>query len=318
MLKALPTNIDPALSVGYDTSDDACVYAVRDDLALIQTLDFFPPIVDDPFAYGQIAAANALSDVYAMGATPTLALNILCVPSCLTPAEVAAILAGGAQKVREAGAVIAGGHSVEDAEPKYGLCVTAFASPLSIWSNASAQPGDVLILTKPLGNGILATAAKQDKITQAQFAPAIEAMATLNKYARDAAAQYTVHACTDITGFGFLGHAGEMAVASGVTLRIHADAVPVFDGVHELAQAGVVPGGAKRNAEYLAEKIHFAPDVSEAMRSILHDPQTSGGLLLSVPVNEKNALLGALQAGGVVACAVGEVVTKSGFTVEVK
>jgi len=317
MLKALPANIDPALLVGYDTSDDACVYAVRDDLALIQTLDFFPPIVDDPFQYGQIAAANALSDVYAMGATPTLALNILCVPVCLTPAEVAAILAGGAQKVREAGAVIAGGHSVEDAEPKYGLCVTAFASPLTIWSNAGAQPGDVLILTKPLGNGILATAAKQDKITQEAFAPAITAMATLNKYARDAAAQFTVHACTDITGFGFLGHASEMAVASGVTLHIHADALPIFDGVRELAEAGVIPGGAKRNAEYLADKIHFAPHISQAMQCILHDPQTSGGLLLSVPAHEKNALLSALQTGDTAARIVGEVIPHGAHAIEV-
>jgi len=318
MLKALPANIDPALLVGYDTSDDACVYAVRDDLAFIQTLDFFPPIVDDPFQYGQIAAANALSDVYAMGATPTLALNILCVPSCLTPAEVAAILAGGAQKVREAGAVIAGGHSVEDAEPKYGLCVTAFAHPNKIWSNAGAQLGDVLILTKPLGNGIFATAAKQDKITQAQFAPAIDAMATINKYARDAAARFTVHACTDITGFGFLGHASEMAIASGVTLRINADALPIFEGVRELAQAGIVPGGAKRNADYLADKVHFVPNVSQAMKSILYDPQTSGGLLLSVPAHEKNALMSALTADGVVACVVGAVLCKKNYTIEVK
>jgi len=317
MLKALPANIDPALLVGYDTSDDACVYAVRDDFALIQTLDFFPPIVDDPFQYGQIAAANALSDVYAMGATPTLALNILCVPSCLTPAEVAAILAGGAQKVREAGAVIAGGHSVEDAEPKYGLCVTAFAHPTKIWSNAGAQPGDALILTKPLGNGILATAAKQDKITQADFAPAIAAMATLNKYARDAAASFTVHACTDITGFGFLGHASEMAIASGVTLHIRADALPIFDGVRELAHAGVVPGGAKRNADYLANKIHFAPHISEAMQSILHDPQTSGGLLLSAPAVQRDALLTALQTGDIAACMVGEVNPLCAHAIEV-
>ena len=164
MLKALPQNYDPSLLVGYDTSDDACVYKLREDLVLIQTVDFFPPIVDDPYAYGQIAAANALSDVYAMGASPGIALNILCVPGCLPPGDVAAILAGGADKVREAGAVIAGGHSVEDAEPKYGLCVSAWIDPGQIWSNAGARPGDVLVLTKPLGNGILATAAKKDII----------------------------------------------------------------------------------------------------------------------------------------------------------
>jgi selenide,water dikinase len=307
MLKSLPKNIDPALLVGYDTSDDACVYRIQGNLALIQTLDFFPPIVDDPFAYGQIAAANALSDIYAMGAVPALALNILCVPSCLNAGEVSAILAGGADKIREAGAVIAGGHSVEDAEPKYGLCVSAFADPAGIWSNAGAKPGDVLILTKPLGNGILATAAKQDKITQADFAPAVTAMTVLNKYARDAAAGFTVHGCTDITGFGFLGHGCEMAEASGVTLHITAKEIPLFDGVRALAEGGIIPGGAKRNADFLAGKVRFAPHVDATMQSILNDPQTSGGLLFSVPLAERDRLLAALAKNGVQGCCVGEV-----------
>ena len=318
MLKALPTNIDPALLVGYDTSDDACVYQLRDGLALIQTLDFFPPIVDDPFAYGQIAAANALSDVYAMGAVPTLALNILCVPSCLTAAEVASILAGGAEKVREAGAVIAGGHSVEDAEPKYGLCVSAFADPGKIWSNAGAKPGDVLVLTKPIGNGILATAAKQDKITQEAFEPAIRAMTTLNKYTRDGAADFSVHACTDITGFGFLGHACEMAEAGGVTLEINSLHVPLFDGVFALAEQGVVPGGAKRNADYLCKKVFFDPAVSATMQNVLHDPQTSGGLLLSIPENEKDALLAALQNAGAEGAVVGYVTARNAQAIYVR
>ncbi|MCL2204026.1 MAG: selenide, water dikinase SelD [Defluviitaleaceae bacterium] len=318
MLKSLPKHIDPALLVGYDTSDDACVYRLGPDLAMIQTLDFFPPIVDDPFAYGQIAAANALSDIYAMGAAPALALNILCVPGCLTAGEVAAILAGGAEKVREAGAIIAGGHSVEDAEPKYGLCVSAFADPVRVWSNAGAKPGDALILTKPLGNGILATAAKQDKITQAAFAPAIAAMATLNKYARDAAVPFTVHACTDITGFGFLGHACEMAVASQCSLMIHPAAMPIFDGVLALAQRGVVPGGAKRNADYLAGKILLAEEISPAMEGILHDPQTSGGLLLCVPQEEKDPLLAALEKAGAGGWAVGGVVPQGAYAIEVK
>jgi len=317
MLQALPANIDPALVVGYDTSDDACVYLVRDDLALIQTLDFFPPIVDDAFEYGQIAAANALSDVYAMGAQPTLALNILCVPSCLTAADVAAILAGGAAKVQEAGAVIAGGHSVEDAEPKYGLCVSAFAHPGEIWSNAGARAGDVLVLTKPLGNGILATAAKQDKISQADFAPAVAAMATLNKYARDAAAGLDIHACTDITGFGFTGHGCEMAIASGVTLHINAEKIPLFECAYALAEAGVVPGGAKRNADFLAKKIHFAPDVSPAMQHILHDPQTSGGLLFSLPASQKNALLQALEKNGAQGAVIGQVLPQTTYVMEV-
>lgn len=318
MLKSLPKNIDPALLVGFDTSDDACVYQLRDDLALIQTLDFFPPIVDDPFAYGQIAAANALSDIYAMGATPALALNILCVPPCLTPAEVAAILAGGADKVREAGAVIAGGHSVEDAEPKYGLCVSAFADPAGIWSNAGAKPGDALILTKPLGNGILATAAKQDKLTSAQFEQAIFSMITLNKYARDAAVSFTVNACTDITGFGFLGHACEMAEASGVTLLIDHTAIPLFDGVQDLAEKGIVPGGAKRNAAYLQGKIALSQIIYPPMQGILHDPQTSGGLLFSVPMAEKDPLIAALKNVGAGGWFVGEVINKGSYAIEVR
>lgn len=286
-------------------------------MALIQTLDFFPPIVDDPFVYGQIAAANALSDIYAMGAEPSLGLNILCVPSCLTPGDVAAILAGGADKVREAGAVIAGGHSVEDAEPKYGLCVSAFADPVKIWSNAGAKPGDVLILTKPIGNGILATAAKQDKITPVQFEQAITYMTTLNKYAQKAAAGYNVNACTDITGFGFLGHANEMAEASSVTLLVDHKAVPLLDLAYELAKKGVVPGGAGRNAAYLQGKIGFDKTIGDITKDILHDPQTSGGLLFSVPKEEKNPLLTALKTNGAEGWVVGEVAEKGAYNIAV-
>jgi selenide,water dikinase len=294
MLKALPQGLDPNLLVSFDTSDDACVYKLQDKLALIQTVDFFPPIVDDPYFYGQIAAANALSDIYAMGACPSIALNILCIPACLPRTDVASILAGGAQKVREAGAVIAGGHSVEDEEPKYGLCVSAFIDPVYIWSNAGACVGDILVLTKPLGNGILATAAKRDKITQAEFQPAVESMAALNKYTRDAAVNgcVGVHACTDVTGFGLLGHAYEMAEASGCTLEFASNDFPLFEGVYHLAEEGVVPGGAERNANYLAGKISFAADVPLSLRSILYDPQTSGGLLLSIPEKDINSFAG--------------------------
>jgi selenide,water dikinase len=318
MLKSLPKNIDPQLLIGYDTSDDACVYQLRDGLALIQTVDFFPPIVDDPCAYGQIAAANALSDIYAMGGEPALALNILCVPPCLAPHEVAAILAGGAQKVREAGAVVAGGHSIEDAEPKYGLCVSAFVDPARIWSNAGAKPGDALILTKPLGNGILATAAKTDRITPSRFEQAVVSMAALNKYARDAATRFTVHACTDITGFGFLGHAYEMAAASGCSLVIECGAVPSFDDAYDLAKAGVVPGGAKRNADYLAGKIDFAQNISTPMRNVLNDPQTSGGLLLCVPEGEREPLLAALREAGAQGWWVGYVIEPRGYCISVR
>ena len=303
--------------MGFDVSDDACVYKVREDLALIQTVDFFPPIVDDPYFYGQIAAANALSDIYAMGASPSIALNILCIPACLPRSDVAAIIAGGAEKVREAGAIIAGGHSVEDEEPKYGLCVSAFVDPACIWSNAGARPGDVLILTKPLGNGILATAAKRDKITQAEFQSAIESMATLNKYARDAAAKTRVHACTDVTGFGLLGHAYEMAEASGCSLEFTARDFPLFEGAYTLAEQGVVPGGAERNASYLAGKISVADSVPTPLRSILYDPQTSGGLLLSVPEEDASLLLLHLEEAGVKGVVVGRVLAQGMYAIAV-
>jgi len=304
--------------VGFDTRDDACVYKLTEDLVLIQTVDFFPPIVDNPFEYGQIAAANSLSDIYAMGASPNIALNILCVPSCLPHEDVAAILAGGALKVKEAGAVIAGGHSVEDNEPKYGMCVSACINPANIWSNAGAKPGDVLILTKPLGNGILATAAKKDLITQSEFQTAIDSMTTLNKYARDAAAKTKVNACTDITGFGFLGHSSELAEASGVTLFISAEKIPVFDGAVKLAEQGIIPGGAGRNEEYLSGKINFAEGVSKELRAILFDPQTSGGLLFSVPKEDKDELLKNLNEAKVNASVIGNVYPKGQYLIEVK
>jgi len=317
MLKALPKNINPSLLVGYDTSDDACVYKLRDDLVLIQTVDFFPPIVDDPFEYGQIAAANSLSDIYAMGASPNIALNIFCVPSCLPPGDVAAILAGGAEKVCEAGAIIAGGHSVEDNEPKYGLCVSAAVDPKNIWSNASAKEGDVLILTKPLGNGILATAAKRDLISYDEFREAVKSMATLNKYARDAALDVRVNACTDITGFGFLGHAGEMAVASECSFIIEGKEIPVFEGALKLAEEGIIPGGALRNEEYLKEKVFLGENISSPLKAVLFDPQTSGGLLFSVPAEDGDKLMQSLKTAGVCAHLIGKVSKRDKFFIRV-
>jgi len=317
MLKALPKNHDPSLMVGFDTSDDACVYKLRDDLVLIQTVDFFTPIVDDPYHFGQIAAANALSDIYAMGANPLVALNILCVPSCMAKEDVAAILAGGADKVREAGAVIAGGHSVIDPEPKYGLSVSACVDPEHIWSNAGAKPGDVLVLTKPLGNGILATAAKQDVITQREFMEAVVSMATLNMYAQRGAAKTRVHACTDITGFGFLGHSYEMAEASNCTLVFTAKDIPLFENVYQLSEKGIIPGGAGRNMEYLASNVRIGTNVPEPLAPILYDPQTSGGLLLSVPYECVDKLLVNLGEEGASGVIVGEVRKKGEFAIEV-
>lgn len=277
--------------MGFDTSDDACVYLVRDDLAVIQTVDFFPPVVDDPYQFGQIAAANALSDIYAMGGEPTLALNLLCFPTCLPLEAVRDILAGGADKVREAGAIIAGGHSVDDNEPKYGLSVSAFAHPDSIWTNAGAREGDALILTKPLGSGITTTAAKAGEIPKEEFAASIAVMATLNKYARDAAVTVGIGACTDITGFGLMGHAAEMADASGVTIEIFAERPALLPGAAECAKMGIVPGGAYRNRDYLAGRCLIDGNVPLHVQDILFDPQTSGGLLLALPEEKAAGLL---------------------------
>ena len=283
------------LLVGFDTSDDACVYRLTEDQAVIQTVDFFPPIVDDPRMYGQIAAANSLSDVYAMGGVPAFALNILCFPTCLPLEMLREILDGGYAKVQEAGAIIAGGHSIDDPIPKYGLCVTGFIHPAKVWSNAGAREGDLLILTKPLGSGITTTAAKAGLITPAQLAPSLEAMATLNKYARDVVAVVGANACTDITGFGLLGHAGEMADGSNKTIEIFSEKIPLLTGALSLAQREIIPGGAERNRDYMEGRVDFAPNVGGALQSVLWDPQTSGGLLVSVGEADAIVLLSRLE-----------------------
>ena len=280
-------------------------------------MDFFPPIVDDPYLFGQIAASNSLSDIYAMGGSPAIALNILGLPNCLPPDTAAKILAGGASKVKEAGAVVAGGHTIEDAEPKYGMCVTGFTHPAKIWCNSGAKPGDALVLTKPLGSGILATAAKQDKITPDEFMEATRSMAALNKYARDAAQDIQINACTDITGFGLLGHAYEMAGASRVTLKFESENLPVFEGVCTLVAKGIIPGGAKRNEEFLKEKTFVNENISAELQHVLFDPQTSGGLLFSVPKQDLDRLLLNLERANVSAAVVGNVTEKSDYFVVV-
>lgn len=294
------------------------MYKINDELAVIQTVDFFPPIVDDPYLYGQIAAANALSDIYAMGAEPMLALNIVCFPSALPLTMLKEMMAGGAEKVREAGAIIAGGHSIDDPQPKYGLCVSGFANPTSIWTNASAKEGDLLILTKPLGSGITNTAAKADLLTAEQLQPTYAVMAMLNKYARDVAVQSTVNACTDITGFGLLGHALEMANASHKTIEVFSSAMPLLPHALEMAELEIVPGGAYRNREHTAGKIHIAEDISEPMSDILFDPQTSGGLLLSVPAWEAHALLERLKAVCPQTAIIGRVLPRAAYAVFVR
>lgn len=293
--------------VGFDASDDAAVYRINDDTAMIQTADFFPPVVDDPRSFGRIAAANALSDVYAMGGTPRLAINLLCFPTCLNLEIVREILAGGADKVVEAGAVIAGGHSIEDTEPKYGLCVTGFARPEEILTNSGAKPGDLLVLTKPVGTGVLSTAAKAELLTDGQLKEMIDLMSTLNKGAQEVMLPLKPSACTDITGFGLLGHVNELAEGSGVTVQLWADTVPFASGALELARDGIIPAGAYRNMDFTAGDTLEDSAVPREVLDCLYDPQTAGGLLFSVPERQLHALMGRMMDAGVPAVAVGAV-----------
>ncbi len=299
---------DPKLLVGLGTSDDAAVYLVGPDVAIIQTVDFFTPVVDDPFLFGQIAAANALSDIYAMGGKPLLALNIVCFPSCLDTGILRQILQGGADKVKEAGALLAGGHSIDDNEPKYGLAVTGTAKPDEVWANAAAQVGDVLILTKPIGTGVFLTANKVDLAPGEEFALVCDYMAQLNAAAASAAREVGISACTDITGFGLLGHAYEVASGSAARLEIYLDAVPLFPGAIDLARQGLVPAGTYRNRDNLVGKIVLPSSIPAYQSDLLFDPQTSGGLLLSVPAAKSTALMATLQQRGITASAIGEVV----------
>jgi len=303
--------------VGFGTNDDAGVYRLRDDLALVQTVDFFTPIVDDPFDFGRIAAANALSDVYAMGGVPLTALNIAAYPmERLGPSVLASILAGGAEIAREAGVAILGGHTIEDDEPKYGLAVTGTIHPDRIVTNAGARPGDVLVLTKPLGTGILAAALKKNAIDESQMAPAVRWMTTLNAAASRAMLAAHANAATDVTGFGLLGHANEIARASGVRLRLSAAQVPVYELAREMLAAGFAPGGSRRNADEHAAFTTFAADVDPAYRLLLGDAQTSGGLLIAVPPEGIAHLLDALREPDALAAVIGGVETGSGIVVQ--
>ncbi|MBQ6115857.1 MAG: selenide, water dikinase SelD [Oscillospiraceae bacterium] len=285
---------DPNLLVGFDKSDDASVYKVSDDLAIVQTVDFFPPIHDDPYTFGQIAAANALSDVYAMGGEPRLALNVMAVPKDMPSEAVHELLRGGYEKAYEAGAIITGGHSILDDEPKYGLSVTGFVHPDRVLTNSGARPGDVLLLTKPLGIGILTTAAKVDMATPESAELAVRLMTTLNKGARDAMVKYRVHACTDVTGFSLMGHGLEMAQGSGVELRIDVDAVDLIPEAVELARIGILPEGMYRNRSF-AQPYVDPGQVELARQDVLYDPQTSGGLLIAVDPADADALYAELR-----------------------
>lgn len=304
----MPNCTDEKLLVGYDSSDDACVYQVSPEVAVIQTVDFFTPIVDDPFLFGQIAAANALSDVYAMGGVPKLAMNLLCVPNCLSLQTVRGILEGGHSKAVEAGCVIAGGHTIQDNEPKYGLCVTGFVHPDRILRNVGAMPGDVLVLTKPLGAGILTTALKADMISEEARQEVYGHMATLNAKAGQAVLQVNdVHACTDVTGFGLLGHAYEMTGEGQCTIRLHGAVLPLMQEARDMAEMGVIPSGAYRNLAYVKPHLTVLPTFEQPLLDIASDPQTSGGLLVSLPPREAEKLLQLLRPFAPWSAIVGEV-----------
>ena len=294
LLDGIKVHSDPNLLVGFDKSDDASVYKISDDLALVQTVDFFPPIADDPYTFGAIAATNALSDVYAMGGEPKLALNIMAVPEGMPGEAVHEMLRGGYDKVYEAGALITGGHSILDPEPKYGLAVTGFVHPDRMLTNSGAKPGDVLLFTKPIGIGILTTAAKADMLTPELEKRMTDLMMTLNKAARDAMVKYRVHACTDVTGFGMLGHLSEMATGSDVAITLHVDEVDLISEAYEFAQMGLLPAGMYRNRSF-AEKYVDAGQTELAKQDMLYDPQTSGGLLIAVDPADADALFAELK-----------------------
>jgi selenide, water dikinase len=295
VLRELPAVSDPNLLVGSENFDDAAVYRLSSDTALVMTLDFFPPLVDDPYQFGRIAAANSLSDIYAMGARPLCALNIVGFPDKDLPIEVLGeILRGGAERVAAAGAVIAGGHSVRDTEIKYGLSVTGVVHPEKILANKGARPGDVLVLTKPLGSGTLTTAFKQEKIAEGDLDEAIDVMTELNAGACEAALEVGVHAATDITGFGLIGHVSELAQASGVTVELDAKSIPLLDQTLDLARSGVITRAAKSNLAHVGQQLACA-GVDEVLIKILADAQTSGGLLLSVAADRADQLRSALR-----------------------
>ncbi len=284
---------------------------------MIQTVDFFPPMLDDPYLYGQIAAANSLSDIYAMGASPTLAMNLICVPNCLSKQTIEGILTGGHDKVKEAGAIIAGGHTIEDEEPKYGLCVTGFADKKDILPNSTAKEGDVLILTKPLGTGILSTANKAGITSKQDYEDMAKIMSTLNRYAFEGMrAAGGANACTDVTGFGMLGHTFEMAKGSDKTIRLFSDKMPIVKSAIEFAKMGILPEGVYNNYNFLKNHIK-AEGIKREIIDILCDPQTSGGLLFSVPEHKAQKLLDELSGRTLCSAVVGEVVSKKNSFIEI-
>lgn len=309
VLQSLPQPaVSPNLLVGLDTGDDAGVYKLNDDTAIVQTTDFFTPIVDDPYSFGQVAAANAISDVYAMGGKPITALNIVAFPiSTLDKSILTEILRGSGDKLAEADVSLVGGHSIDDQEPKFGLAVTGVVHPENVKTNTGAKPGDKLILTKPIGVGIYSTSIKNNLLSNDEINRVTNVMSTLNKTASETMAGYDVHACTDVTGFGLLGHASEIAEGSNVEIRIIKDQVPVLDRVKELAESGAVPGGTKNNLDHVKDIVTFPESMTQVDQWILSDAVTSGGLMMAVNGDQAETLLAELQDKDVEAKIIGEV-----------
>jgi selenide, water dikinase len=319
VLRRLPRSEDPRALVGHETSDDAAVYRLDDDRAIVETVDFFTPVVDDAYWFGRIAAANAFSDVWAMGGRPMFALNLVGWPVATLSMELLGeVLRGGAEAARLAGASVLGGHSIDDPEPKYGMAVTGIVHPDRVLRNVGARPGDVLLLTKPLGSGIVTTAIKREIAPAELVARAVDVMAALNRSAGEVlAASGAVHALTDVTGFGLLGHAWEMASGSGVAFRLRAEAVPVLEGVHALAAKDVVPGGSKANLRWVTPNLRVADGLAPTWAIVLADAQTNGGLLAAVEPSRAEPLLAELRAAGVQAAAIGDVVGGEAARIEV-
>ena len=304
VLKQLPMVQHPDLLVGAQTGDDAAVYRINDHTALIFTVDFFPPIADDPYQYGAIAAANSLSDVYAMGGKPLLALNVVGFPAAIANDLLGAVLQGGYAKAAEAGCLVVGGHTVDDPEPKYGMAVIGTVEPGKEVSNAGAQPGDALVLTKPLGTGIITTAGKQNQAPAQVLQTALDTMAALNKSAAEAMTEVGVNSCTDVTGFGLMGHLRSMVRASGVGATVEFSKVPLLPGAWKLLESGIAPGGTHRNLSSVADSVNWHPEITEHQQVMLCDAQTSGGLLISTSQAKLPDLLAQLEAAGTLAHAV--------------
>ena len=317
VLSQLPTISHPNLMVGTETSDDAAVYRLNQDTALVLTVDFFTPITDDPYDFGTIGAANSLSDVYAMGGRPLLALNVVGFPADLARDMLGQVLRGGYDKAAEAGCLIVGGHTVDDAEPKYGLSVVGLIEPGTQVTNAGARPNDILVLTKPIGTGIITTGCKQGKTGPVVLQTAVDTMATLNKAASEVMMMVGVNACTDITGFGLMGHLRSMVRGSNVSARIRFDQVPILPGAWDLLQEGVVPGGTHRNLQAVSDTVHWDQGATEEMQLLMCDAQTSGGLLMSVAPEKLDLLMTGLEEAGVAGAIIGDIVDGSQHQIQV-